>query len=173
MIVPEVADSVAAGELDADSSASDTRKRPKAAKPKPAREARCAAQSLPMVEASGNLVAPLVREFIEIFPEKFPPYVPPIVESGMRSTSHLVPNTASRDSDRFHATRPKQLTLSSRAVAKRDTSVRACPPDSSPMFFVRKATGGWRIVRVFNKLNDTTIPAQIPIPRKDIVSNVV
>ncbi|KAE9023435.1 hypothetical protein PR001_g12911 [Phytophthora rubi] len=33
----------------------------------------------------------------------------------------------------------------------------------------QKATGGWRIVHAFNKLNDATIPAQTPIPRKDMV----
>jgi hypothetical protein len=41
-------------------------------------------------------------------------------------------------------------------------------PHSSPTFCVKKATGGWRIVHAFNKLNDVTIPAQTPIPRKDI-----
>ncbi|KAE9331368.1 hypothetical protein PF008_g15466 [Phytophthora fragariae] len=42
-------------------------------------------------------------------------------------------------------------------------------PHSSPTFCVRKATGGWRIVHAFNKLNDATIPAQTPISRKDMV----
>ncbi|GMF55681.1 unnamed protein product [Phytophthora fragariaefolia] len=42
-------------------------------------------------------------------------------------------------------------------------------PRSSPTFCVKKATGGWRIVHAFNKLNDATIPAQTLIPRKDMV----
>jgi hypothetical protein len=42
-------------------------------------------------------------------------------------------------------------------------------PHSSPTFCVKKATGGWRIVHAFNKLNDATIPAQTPIPRKDMI----
>ncbi|KAE9332495.1 hypothetical protein PR003_g14483 [Phytophthora rubi] len=42
-------------------------------------------------------------------------------------------------------------------------------PHSSPTFCVKMATGGWRIVHAFNKLNDATIPAQTPIPRKDMV----
>ncbi|KAE9270325.1 hypothetical protein PR003_g30868, partial [Phytophthora rubi] len=42
-------------------------------------------------------------------------------------------------------------------------------PHSSPTFCVKKATGGWRIVHAFNKLNDATIPAQTLIPRKDMV----
>ncbi|KAE8968367.1 hypothetical protein PF005_g2315 [Phytophthora fragariae] len=42
-------------------------------------------------------------------------------------------------------------------------------PHSSPNFCVKKATGGWRIVHAFNKLNDATIPAQTPIARKNMV----
>ncbi|GMF28222.1 unnamed protein product [Phytophthora fragariaefolia] len=34
---------------------------------------------------------------------------------------------------------------------------------------LKKATGGWRVVHAFNKLNDATIPAQTPIHRKDMV----
>jgi hypothetical protein len=34
---------------------------------------------------------------------------------------------------------------------------------------VNKATGGWRIVHAFNKLNAATIPAQTPLPRKDVL----
>ena len=44
-------------------------------------------------------------------------------------------------------------------------------PHSSPTFCVKKATGGWHIVHAFNKLNDATIPAQTPMPRKDMVLN--
>uniref|UniRef100_H3GTE7 Reverse transcriptase domain-containing protein n=1 Tax=Phytophthora ramorum TaxID=164328 RepID=H3GTE7_PHYRM len=29
--------------------------------------------------------------------------------------------------------------------------------------------GGWRIVHAYNKLNDATVPAQTPIPRKDVI----
>jgi hypothetical protein len=36
---------------------------------------------------------------------------------------------------------------------------------------VKKATGGWYIVHAYNKLNDATIPAQTPIPRKDVIIN--
>ena len=42
-------------------------------------------------------------------------------------------------------------------------------PHSSPNFCVRKATGGWRIVHAFNKLKAATVPAQTPIPRKDVI----
>jgi hypothetical protein len=44
-------------------------------------------------------------------------------------------------------------------------------PHSSPTFCVKKATGGWRIVHAHNKLNDATIHAQTPIPRKGVIIN--
>ena len=42
-------------------------------------------------------------------------------------------------------------------------------PHCSPTFCVRKAKGGWRIVHAFNKLNAAMVPAQTPIPRKDVI----
>ena len=42
-------------------------------------------------------------------------------------------------------------------------------PHSSPTFFVRKVTGGWRIIHALNKFNAATVPAQTPIPRKDVI----
>ncbi|KAG2904517.1 hypothetical protein PC129_g12205 [Phytophthora cactorum] len=144
MIVPEVDDTVAAVEVDAASSASDTRTRPKQAEPKSAREARYAAQSLPALETSGNPVAPLVREFIEIFPEKVPGWP--------------LPRDQTEAINAFFE------------IRRRAGHVReSVSPHSSPKFCVKKATGGWRIVHVYNKLNDATIPAQTPIPRKNMV----
>ena len=42
-------------------------------------------------------------------------------------------------------------------------------PHSNPIFCVKKATGGCRIVHACNKSNDATIPAQTTILREDIV----
>ncbi|OWZ10199.1 reverse transcriptase [Phytophthora megakarya] len=42
-------------------------------------------------------------------------------------------------------------------------------PHSAPTFCVKKPQGGWRIVHAYNKLNNATIPAQTPIPRKDVI----
>ena len=44
-------------------------------------------------------------------------------------------------------------------------------PHSTPTFCVKKPNGKWRIVRAYNKLNAATIPAQTPIPRKDVLQN--
>uniref|UniRef100_A0AAV1V0M0 Reverse transcriptase domain-containing protein n=1 Tax=Peronospora matthiolae TaxID=2874970 RepID=A0AAV1V0M0_9STRA len=42
-------------------------------------------------------------------------------------------------------------------------------PHSSPTFCVRNATEGWRIVHDFSKLNAAAVPAQTPLPRKDVI----
>uniref|UniRef100_H3H5J0 Reverse transcriptase domain-containing protein n=1 Tax=Phytophthora ramorum TaxID=164328 RepID=H3H5J0_PHYRM len=42
-------------------------------------------------------------------------------------------------------------------------------PHSAPTFCVKKPQGGWRIVHAYNKLNNATVPAQTPIPRKDVI----
>jgi hypothetical protein len=42
---------------------------------------------------------------------------------------------------------------------------------STPTFCVRKPNGKWRIVHAFYNLNAATIPAQTPIPRKDVLQN--
>ena len=42
-------------------------------------------------------------------------------------------------------------------------------PHSTPTFCVKKPNGKWRIVHTYNKLNAATIPAQTPIPRKDVL----
>ncbi|KAG3203205.1 hypothetical protein PC129_g22991 [Phytophthora cactorum] len=42
-------------------------------------------------------------------------------------------------------------------------------PHSAPTFYGKKPQGGWCIVHAYNKLNDATIPAQTPIPRKDVI----
>ncbi|RAW31550.1 hypothetical protein PC110_g12108 [Phytophthora cactorum] len=42
---------------------------------------------------------------------------------------------------------------------------------STPTFCVRKPNSKWHILHAFNKLNAVTIPAQTPIPRKDVLQN--
>ncbi|KAG3026234.1 hypothetical protein PC120_g6043 [Phytophthora cactorum] len=169
MIVPVADDTVAAVEVDAGALASDSRTPPKHAEPKTAREARYAAQSLPALEASGNPVAPLVREFIEIFPEKVPAVLPP--DRGVRHEIDLTPGAKYCVSRQWLLPRDQTEAIDAFFESHRRAGhVReSVSPHSSPNFCVKKATGGWRIVHAFNKLNDATIPAQTPIPRKDMV----
>ncbi|KAG2810660.1 hypothetical protein PC118_g24684 [Phytophthora cactorum] len=44
-------------------------------------------------------------------------------------------------------------------------------PHSTPTFCVRKPNGKWRLIHAYNKLNNATVPAQAPIPRKDVLLN--
>ncbi|POM66941.1 RNA-directed DNA polymerase [Phytophthora palmivora] len=44
-------------------------------------------------------------------------------------------------------------------------------PHSTPTFCVRKPNGKWRLVHAYNKLNNATVPAQTPIPSKDVLLN--
>ena len=67
-----------------------------------------------------------------------------------------------------------QISTSGRQIFFADCSAaghvrESTPPRISPTFCVRKATGGWRIVHAFNKMNTATLPAQTPIPRKDVI----
>ncbi|POM64798.1 LOW QUALITY PROTEIN: Reverse transcriptase [Phytophthora palmivora] len=44
-------------------------------------------------------------------------------------------------------------------------------PHSTPTFCVRKPNGKWRLVYAYNKLNNATVPAQTPLPCKDVLLN--
>ena len=41
----------------------------------------------------------------------------------------------------------------------------------TPTFCVKKLNAKWRIVNAYNKLSAATIPAQTPIPQKDVLQN--
>ncbi|GMF28256.1 unnamed protein product [Phytophthora fragariaefolia] len=134
---------------------------------KSVREERFAARSWTALQDSNNPVYSLVREFENIFPEKIPAELP--AERGVRhdidpgskycvTRQWLLPRDQVQANDDFFEGRRKA------GHVRESTS-----PHSGPTYCVKKATGGWRIVHAFNKLNEVTIAAQIPIPRKDMV----
>ena len=106
-----------------------------------------------------------------VFPDEVPSRLP--VDRGIKHEIDLEPGT------KYCVTRqwplPKeQVDYIDEFFAKRAKSgqVRESKsPHCSPTFCVRKATGGWRVVHAYNKLNAATIPAQTPIPRKDVLLN--
>ncbi|GMF17480.1 unnamed protein product [Phytophthora fragariaefolia] len=73
--------------------------------------------------------------------------------------------------ERFAAQSWEALKASGNPVYKTAREFADVFPDiiPAPDLLREKATGGWRIVHAFNKLNDAAIPAQTPIPRKDMV----
>ncbi|KAF1322456.1 reverse transcriptase, partial [Globisporangium splendens] len=116
-----------------------------------------------------NPVYGLVKEYADIFPDKVPDELPQ--DRGIRHEIDVLPGT------KYCITRqwplPKeQVDAIDEFFAQRQKAghVRESKsPHCSPTFCVKKATGGWRIVHAFNKLNDATIPAQTPVPRKDMI----
>ncbi|KAF1326230.1 Pol protein, partial [Globisporangium splendens] len=117
----------------------------------------------------GALKYALAREFEDIFPDKVPDELP--FGRGIRHEIDVLPGT------KYCITRqwplPKEQVeaidefLAQRAKAGHVRESKS--PHCSPTFCVKKATGGWRIVHAFNKLNDATIPVQTPVPRKDMI----
>ncbi|KAF1314684.1 reverse transcriptase, partial [Globisporangium splendens] len=116
-----------------------------------------------------NPVYALAREYEDIFPDKVPDELP--FGRGIRHEIDVLPGT------KYCITRqwplPKEQVeaidefFAQRAKAGHVRESKS--PHCSPTFCVKKVTGGWRIVHAFNKLNDATIPAQTPVPRKDMI----
>ncbi|CAI5721580.1 unnamed protein product [Peronospora destructor] len=139
--------------------------RPPSAEPKSAREERFASQSWDALRDSGNPVYDIAREYADVFPDKIPAELPAdrdvlheidlVLGSKYCLTRQWpLPRDQTKAIDDFFEDRRKSGHV-------RESISR----HSSPTFCVKKATGGWRIVHAF------TIPAQTPIPRKDMVLN--
>ncbi|KAE9015331.1 hypothetical protein PR002_g13954 [Phytophthora rubi] len=147
----------------------DTSSRPKSAEPKSAREERFAEQSWESLKASGSPIYETAREFADVFPDKIPAELP--ADRGVRHEIDLAPGSKYCVTRQWPLPRDQVKAIDDFFEGRRQAGhVReSISPHSSPTFCVKKATGGWRIVHAFNKLNDATIPAQTPIPRKDMV----
>ncbi|GMF45998.1 unnamed protein product [Phytophthora fragariaefolia] len=114
---------------------------------------------------------PLVVEFGDVVSKDPPLGLPP--DRGVRHEIDLVPET------KYCITRQRSLPkeqgdvidaffLHAAGLVRESKS-----PHSTPTFCVRKPNDKWRIVHVFNKLNAATIPAQKPIPRNDVLQNIM
>ncbi|OWZ24006.1 polyprotein [Phytophthora megakarya] len=162
MLVHEYTAGATGVEFDADGPAFDTWTRSKGAEPKRAREARYAAQSLPTLESSGNPVAPLAREYIDIFPDKVPAVLLFIHEID------LVPGAKYCVTRQWPLPRDQVETIDAFFESRRQAGqVReSLSPLQSDLLCEEDHR---RIAHVFNKLIDVTIPAQTSIPRKDMV----
>ncbi|KAG2773133.1 hypothetical protein PC129_g19483 [Phytophthora cactorum] len=118
---------------------------------------------------SGNPVYETAREFEDIFPEKIPAELP--ADRGVKHKIDLASGTKYCVTRQWPLPREQVKAIDEFFESRRKAGhVReSILPHSSPNFCVKKATAGWRIVHAFNKLNDATIPAQTPIPWKDMV----
>ncbi|KAF1333193.1 Pol protein, partial [Globisporangium splendens] len=133
----------------------------------PDKQKRFAAQDWDTVK--GSPYFDLLWEFKDVFPDKAPSALP--VDRGVRHEIDLEPWSKYCVTRQWPLPR-EQVEAIDEFFAKRALAghVRESKSShSSPTFCVWKATGGWRIVHAFNKLNAATIPAQTPIPRKDVL----
>ncbi|GMF16143.1 unnamed protein product [Phytophthora fragariaefolia] len=143
--------------------------RPKAVEPMPVREEHFAAQFWTALQDSNNPVYSLAREFEDIFPEKVPAELR--AARVVRYEIDLVPGPKYFVTRQWPLSRDQVQAIDDFFEGRRKAGhVRERTlPHSSPTFCVKKVTVGWCIVHAFNKLNDATIPAQTPIPHKDMV----
>jgi hypothetical protein len=131
------------------------------------RAERYASQSWKALE--GNPLYDILRDFEDVFPEEIPCELPK--DRGIRHEIVLQPGTKYCVTRQWPLPRDQVKAIDEFFETRRRAGhVReSVSPHSSPTFCVKKATGGWRIVHAFNKLNAATIPAQTPIPRKDVI----
>ncbi|KAE9163568.1 hypothetical protein PF005_g30391 [Phytophthora fragariae] len=117
----------------------------------------------------GNPIYETAREFADVFPDKIPAELP--ADRGVRHEIDLAPGSKYCVTRQWPLPRDQVKAIDDFFEGRRQAghARESISPHSSPTFCVKKATGGWRIVHAFNKLNDATIPAQTPIPRKDMV----
>ena len=116
-----------------------------------------------------NPVYDVLLEYKDVFPDEVPSELPK--DRGIRHEIDLAPGTKYCVTRQWPLPKEQVEAIDSFFAARYAAGqVRESKsPHSSPTFCVKKATGGWRIVHAFNKLNDATIPAQTPIPRKDMI----
>ena len=112
---------------------------------------------------------PLVKEFQDVVCNNPPSILPP--DRGVRHEIDLVPGTKYCVTRQWTFLKERCDVIDDFFCAKHAAGMvrESKSPHSTPTFCVRKPNGKWRIVHAYNKLNAATIPAQTPIPRKDVL----
>ncbi|GMF44018.1 unnamed protein product [Phytophthora fragariaefolia] len=116
-------------------------------------------------------VYPLMKEFEDVVSKDPPSQLPP--DRGIRHKIDLVPGTKYCVTRQWPLPREQCEVIDAFFAAKAKAGmVRELKSQhSSPTFCVRKPNGKWRLVHAYNKVNSATVPAQTPIPRKDVLLN--
>ncbi|KAG2963964.1 hypothetical protein PC119_g25363 [Phytophthora cactorum] len=111
----------------------------------------------------------VLREHKDVFPDEIPAELPQ--DKGIQHEIDLVPGTKYCVTRQWPLPRDQVKAIDDFFESRRQAGqVRESKsPHSAPTFCVKKPQGGWRIVHAYNKLNDATIPPQMPIPRKDVI----
>ncbi|POM64277.1 Reverse transcriptase [Phytophthora palmivora] len=116
-------------------------------------------------------VYPLVNEFSDVMSKHPPSQLPP--DRGVRHDINLVPGTEYCVARQWPLPREQCEVIDAFFVEKAKSGMvrESKSPHSTPTFCVRKPNGKWRLVHAYNKLNNAAVPAQTPIPRKDVLLN--
>ncbi|KAE9131614.1 hypothetical protein PF007_g4050 [Phytophthora fragariae] len=111
----------------------------------------------------------VLREYRDVLPDDIPAELPQ--DKGVQHEIDLVPGTKCCVTRQWPLPREQVKAIDDFFESRRKAGqVRESKsPHSAPTFCVKKAQGGWRIVHAYIKLNDATVPAQTPIPRKDVI----
>ncbi|KAG2885581.1 hypothetical protein PC117_g25561 [Phytophthora cactorum] len=111
----------------------------------------------------------VLREHKDVLPDEIPAELPQ--DKGIQHEIDLVPGTKYWVTRQWPLPRDQVKAIDDFFESRRQAGqVRESKsPHSAPTFCVKKPQGEWRIVHAYNKLNDATIPAQTPIPRKDVI----
>ncbi|KAG2771509.1 hypothetical protein PC116_g26685 [Phytophthora cactorum] len=114
---------------------------------------------------------PVLQEYTDVVSKNPPMGLPP--DRGMRHEIDLVSGTKNSVTRQWPLQKEQCDVIDAFFRAKHEEGLvrESNSPHSTPTFCVRKPNGKPRIVHAFNKLNAATIPAQTPIPRKDVLQN--
>uniref|UniRef100_H3HAG2 Reverse transcriptase domain-containing protein n=1 Tax=Phytophthora ramorum TaxID=164328 RepID=H3HAG2_PHYRM len=111
----------------------------------------------------------VLREYKDALPDDIPAELPQ--DKGVQHEIDLVPGTKYCVTRQWPLPREQVKAIDDFFESRRKAGqVRESKsPHSAPTFCVKKPQGGWHIVHAYNKLNDATVPAQTPTPRKDVI----
>uniref|UniRef100_H3GV16 Reverse transcriptase domain-containing protein n=1 Tax=Phytophthora ramorum TaxID=164328 RepID=H3GV16_PHYRM len=111
----------------------------------------------------------VLREYKDVLRDDIPAELPQ--DKGVQHEIDLVPGTKYCVTRQWPLPREQVKAIDDFFESRRKAGqVRESKsPHSAPTFCVKKPQGGWRIDHAYNKLNDATVPAQTPIPRKDVI----
>uniref|UniRef100_H3GYE8 Reverse transcriptase domain-containing protein n=1 Tax=Phytophthora ramorum TaxID=164328 RepID=H3GYE8_PHYRM len=111
----------------------------------------------------------VLREYKDVLPDDIPAELPQ--DKSVQHEIDLVPGTKYCVTRQWPLPREQVKAIDDFFESRRNAGqVRESKsPHSAPTFCVKKPQGGWRIVHAYNKLNDATVLAQTPIPRKDVI----
>ncbi|POM67687.1 Pol protein, partial [Phytophthora palmivora] len=116
-------------------------------------------------------VYPLVKEYSDVVSKHPPSQLPP--DRGVRHEIDLVPGTKYCVTRQWPLPREQCEVINAFFADKAKSGMvrESKSPYSMLTFYVRKLNEKWRLVHVYNRLNNATVPAQTPIPRKDVLLN--